>query len=114
MEGALYNAGQSCCAIERVYVHSSLYESFIEKTHKKISNYVLGNPMESCTMMGPMALPDTPLLLKQSVDSAVSSGAELVNGGNIINDSTGKGRFFEPTLIRECRNDMNIMVIRSI
>lgn len=66
--------------------------------------------MNAQTQMGPMALPDSPLLLKEACDSAISSGAELIIGGNIVNDKAGKGRFFEPTLLKECRNDMSIMV----
>ena len=61
-------------------------------------------------MMGTMALPDAPINLKEVCDEALSSGAELIFGGNIVNDKAGKGRFFEPTLIKECRNDMSIMI----
>jgi acyl-CoA reductase-like NAD-dependent aldehyde dehydrogenase len=114
VDGAMYNSGQSCCAIERVYVHSSLYDQFLEKATDFITkSYVLGDPMDSKTNLGPMALPDAPIFLKESVDEAVSSGAEVLCGGNIVNDANGKGRFFEPTLIKECRNDMQIMAKES-
>jgi len=109
VDGAMYNSGQSCCAIERVYVHSSLYDSFIEKAANLISTYKLGNPLDETTTIGPMALPDSNLLLKEQVDEAVNNGAEIVVGGSLCNDSQGKGRFFEPTLIKDCRNDMIIM-----
>jgi acyl-CoA reductase-like NAD-dependent aldehyde dehydrogenase len=114
VDGAMYNSGQSCCAIERVYVHSSIYDEFCQKASDLITKqYKLGNPLSSETNFGPMALPDAPILLKEQVEEAVSSGAEIVCGGNIVNDSTGNGRFFEPTLLKECNNDMQIVAKES-
>jgi len=110
VDGCMFNSGQSCCAIERVYVHSSLYDAFVDKSADFISNfYKIGNPLDETTNLGPMALPDSPLTLKEHVDEAINGGAELLLGGNITNDSNGKGRFFEPTLIKDCRQDMLIM-----
>ena len=113
VDGAMYNSGQSCCAIERVYVHASKYDEFIEKAAKLISTYKMGDPMNETTSIGPMALPDSTLFLKEQVDEALSNGAEVVVGGSLCNDAAGKGRFFEPTLIKECRNDMSIMTKES-
>lgn len=114
VDGCMFNSGQSCCAIERVYVHSSLYDKFIDKAADLISKtYRMGDPLNENTNIGPMALPDAPLLLKEHVDEAINAGAELLLGGSIVNDANGKGRFFEPTLIKECRNDMQIMMKES-
>jgi acyl-CoA reductase-like NAD-dependent aldehyde dehydrogenase len=111
VDGCMYNSGQSCCAIERVYVHSKLYDQFIDKAANLIKKtYVLGDPLDPKTNLGPLALPDAPLFIKEQVDEAVNTGAELLLGGSIINDSNGKGRFFEPTLIKDCRNDMQVMI----
>jgi acyl-CoA reductase-like NAD-dependent aldehyde dehydrogenase len=110
VDGCMFNSGQSCCAVERVFVHSSLYDQFIDKSAELITNfYKIGDPLEEKTNLGPMALPDAPLFLKEQVDEAVSAGAELLLGGSIVNDEDGKGRFFEPTLIKDCRADMLIM-----
>jgi acyl-CoA reductase-like NAD-dependent aldehyde dehydrogenase len=110
VDGCMFNSGQSCCAVERVYVHSSVYDEFIDKSADLINKfYKLGNPLDESTNLGPMALPDAPLMLKEQVDEAVNNGAELLLGGSIVNDSNGKGRFFEPTLIKEVRNEMQIM-----
>ena len=105
----MYNAGQSCCAIERAYIHKDLYEEFIEKARILIEKYKLGNPLNPDVTIGPMALAESPIFLKEQVDEALSSGASVVIGGNICNDEHGKGRFFEPTLIRDCKNEMSIM-----
>lgn len=56
-----------------------------------------------------MALPDSCLELKSQVEEAGENGAQVLAGGSICNDSNGKGRFFEPTLLRDCTNDMAIM-----
>lgn len=113
IDGAMYNAGQSCCAIERAYIHESIYEEFIERALKVISNRKIGNPLEETTKLGPQALPDSLVFLQDQVEEAVSDGAQVVCGGRITTDSKGKGRFFEPTLIRDCTNEMNIMIKES-
>jgi len=109
VDGAMYNSGQSCCSIERVYIHKNHYDKFIDKARDLISKYKLGDPFASDTTLGPMALPDAPILLRDQVAEAVSSGAEIICGGNICQDEKGKGRFFEPTLLKECTNEMSIM-----
>jgi acyl-CoA reductase-like NAD-dependent aldehyde dehydrogenase len=109
IDGAMYNSGQSCCAVERAYIHESIYDEFIEKASNLISNYKLGNPLDETTTIGPQALPDSSLFLQEQVEEAVSEGARVICGGRLTTDSNGKGRFFEPTLIVDCNNDMNIM-----
>lgn len=113
IDGAMYNAGQSCCAVERAYIHESIYEEFIQKAEKVISQMKIGNPLEETTNMGPQALPDSLLFLQDQVEEAISEGAQVVIGGRITTDAKGKGRFFEPTLIRDCNNEMNIMMKES-
>jgi acyl-CoA reductase-like NAD-dependent aldehyde dehydrogenase len=109
VDGSMYNSGQSCCAIERVFVHASKYDEFLNKAADLISKtYKLGDPLDPNTNFGPMALPDAPIFLKEQIEEAVNSGAELLLGGSITNDSQGKGRFFEPTLIKDCKNEMQI------
>jgi len=116
VDGALYNSGQSCCSIERAYVHEKVYEEFIDLARKEIEKYTLGNPLgnkdgdkEVYPSIGPMALPDSLMFLKEQVEHAGESGAEIVIGGNITADKNNLGRFFEPTLLKNCDNNMEIM-----
>ena len=51
----MYNSGQCCCGIERIYVHESLYDAFVEKSVALVSGYKLGNPLDAETTLGPMA-----------------------------------------------------------
>jgi acyl-CoA reductase-like NAD-dependent aldehyde dehydrogenase len=98
VDGAMYNAGQSCCAVERVYVHRSLYERFLEKAEPLVRAYVLGDPMSPETTLGPIAQPHHVAELRAFVDDARARGARLVAGGSPTSVG-GRGRFFEATLL---------------
>jgi acyl-CoA reductase-like NAD-dependent aldehyde dehydrogenase len=108
MDGAFYNAGQSCCSIERVYVHRSLYKSFLEKAEAVVREYKLGDPLAAGVSMGPMALPTAPALLTRQVEEAKRRGARvLVPGGATQVD--GHGRFFAPALLADVDNKVGLM-----
>lgn len=121
VDGAMYNSGQSCCSIERVYVHENIYDDFINMAEEEIRKIKLGNPMGDLTDqdvsienktfpgLGPMALPDSLMLIKDQIEKAGQSGAEIIVGGNITRDDKNLGRFFEPTLLANCENSMEIM-----
>jgi acyl-CoA reductase-like NAD-dependent aldehyde dehydrogenase len=98
VDGACYNAGQSCCAVERVYVHRSLYKRFVELAEPLIRAYVMGDPMDANTTLGPLAQPNHVEELETFVRDAEAKGARIVAGGKRANVN-GKGRFFEATLI---------------
>lgn len=107
VDGACYNAGQSCCAIERAYVHQDLYEEFLERAAVLLAEYQLGDPLASSTTMGPLASPGTPAFLQQQVDEAISRGARVLVGGQAPADLTGN--FYLPTLLADVPNDAAVM-----
>jgi len=109
VDGAMYNAGQSCCSVERVYVHSSIYKPFVEGATELVKGYVLGNPMDVNTTMGPIAQPQHPSALQQRVDDAKSKGAKLLVGGTVTKDKLGFGRFYSPTVLVDCTHEMKVM-----
>ncbi|MFA7692195.1 MAG: aldehyde dehydrogenase family protein [Candidatus Hydrogenedentales bacterium] len=78
VDGAFYNAGQSCCAVERIYVEKSIYPAFIEAFAALAKNYVLGDPMDDATEMGPLASPSAPAFLKDQVQAAIQAGGRLL------------------------------------
>ncbi|NVI98061.1 aldehyde dehydrogenase family protein [Myxococcus sp. AM009] len=108
VDGAMYNAGQSCCAVERVYVHRSLYERFVAAAEPLVRAYVLGDPESERTTMGPIAQPWHPAELQAFVQDATSLGARLVTGGRATQVG-GRGRFFEPTLLRDVSPQARLM-----
>lgn len=90
VDGAFYNAGQSCCGVERVYVHESVYSEFIDRAKALTEEYVLGDPLNSLTTMGPVAQKRQPDFLRDQVEQARSLGAQIVIGGQPCTDASGK------------------------
>ena len=107
VEGAFYNAGQSCCGIERVYVADALYDRFVEAAVEETKQYVPGDPMLDHTAMGPMAQANSVAFLSTQVDDARSKGARILCGGGPT-DHDGKGRFFAATIVADTDHAMAI------
>ncbi|MBI1822515.1 MAG: aldehyde dehydrogenase family protein, partial [Nitrospirae bacterium] len=107
IDGACYNAGQSCCAVERVYVHHTLYEPFLIKAKKVLEAYQLGNPLEPGTTMGPLVSRSALELLENQVRDGITRGGRLIMGGKRLPDS--EGNFFLPTLIADLPNRAELM-----
>jgi acyl-CoA reductase-like NAD-dependent aldehyde dehydrogenase len=107
VDGACYNAGQSCCAVERVYVHRSIYDDVVEAALEEMRALTLGDPTTDVAM-GPMAQPNAQAFLEDQVDRARAAGAEVLCGGNPT-AIDGKGRFFEPTLLVAVTQEMAVM-----
>ena len=105
-EGAFYNAGQSCCSVERIYVHEKIAAKFIEAFVKEVESYQIGNPSESGVFIGPLARKPQLEYLKTQVEEAIEKGAKLRTGGNIMERT---GYYFEPTVLSEVSHDMSIM-----
>ena len=80
VDGACYNAGQSCCAVERVYVHRNVYEAFIERAEAIMRRYRLGDPLDEGTTMGPLASSQAPDFLDRQVADAVATGRTGYSG----------------------------------
>jgi acyl-CoA reductase-like NAD-dependent aldehyde dehydrogenase len=104
VDGACYNAGQSCCAVERAYVHTSLYDDFLARAEAAMEEYVLGDPLTEATTLGPMAQQKAIAFLEAQVADAVARGARLICGGRARD-----GAFFEPTLLADVPQDAQVM-----
>ena len=107
VDGAMYNAGQSCCAVERVYVHRSLYGRFLAMAEPLVRAYVMGDPMKSGTTLGPVAQPHHVAELEALVGDASGRGARVLAGGKRASVD-GRGRFFEATLIADGTHAMKL------
>ena len=75
VEGAFFNSGQSCCGIERVYVHDAVYDAFIDHATRAARSWVLGNPLETQTSLGPLVRPSHAQFVRRHVDEAIRRGA---------------------------------------
>jgi len=113
IDGAMYNAGQSCSAVERIYVHATIYDAFVEGASSEAKRLVLGDPLLAHTSMGPMAQPDAQARLAAIVEEARSKGARVLCGGNAASEE-GRGRFFEPTVIADATHAMRSLMVDEV
>ncbi len=105
-EGAFYNAGQSCCAVERIYVREEISEEFIAKLTDRVDALVVGDPTHDETFLGPLARAQQLDVLEQQVAEAVSKGARLLRGGR---RADGAGNYFAPAVLADVTGEMSIM-----
>jgi acyl-CoA reductase-like NAD-dependent aldehyde dehydrogenase len=78
VDGAFFNSGQSCCAVERIYVHESIYKPFVEGFVELTRQYVLGNPLDPGTTLGPMVRQSAADFVKNQVGQALAKGAKIL------------------------------------
>ena len=109
-EGAFYNSGQSCCAVERIYVHQAVYDTFLEAFIYEVEQLKLGNPEEAGVSIGPLARQEQLATLEEQVQDAVDQGATLRTGGQCADR---KGYYFEPTVLTEVHHEMRVMTEES-
>ncbi|KGA01991.1 aldehyde dehydrogenase [Cobetia amphilecti] len=102
----LTNCGQLCTAIERVYVHESVYDDFVAQLKQQMEGVKFGNRLDDASLMGPLINENSRLNIHQMVERAIDDGATLEIGGYI---PEGKGHFYPPTLLTGCRQDMEIV-----
>ncbi|MEL6453144.1 MAG: aldehyde dehydrogenase family protein [Cyanobacteria bacterium J06623_5] len=105
-DGAFYNNGQSCCAIERIYVHTDVYEPFLDAFLQAVQGFNLGDPTCADTYLGPLSRKPQLAVLTQQVADAVSKGA-TVHGGTQPQSPTGF--YFSPTVLTDVTHGMSVM-----
>ena len=108
MDGATYNSGQCCCGIERIYVHESLYDAFVEKSVAWVSNYKLGNPLAPETTLGPMANKRFAKVVREQIADAVSKGAKALVDPKLFPADDG-GAYIMPQVLTNVDHSMAFM-----
>jgi len=113
VDGGLYNGGQSCCGIERAFVHESVYDEFMASAIEEVRSVYarVGDPLDEGTNMGPLAQPSALPHLARLIADAEAKGAHVVIGGGQT-DQSGP-RLFQPTLLAGCDRSMEVMVEES-
>lgn len=108
MDGAMFNAGQCCCGIERIYVHESLYDAFVEKAVAWVKALKLGNPFEPETTLGPMANVRFAHVVRNQIADAVTEGARpLIDPGLFPQDDGGA--YLAPQILVDVNHEMRVM-----
>ncbi|MCX6621188.1 MAG: aldehyde dehydrogenase family protein [Acidobacteria bacterium] len=110
VDGAFYNAGQSCCAIERIYVMRSLYPRFVDAFVAEVEKYKVGSPQDESTTVGPLAQKKALDFLDFQVTQAVERGARVLTGGRRL---PGPGYFYQPTVLVNVDHSMSLMMEES-
>lgn len=106
VDGACYNAGQSCCAVERVYVHTRVFDAFLGRVRKVLAAYVIGDPLDEKTTLGPLVDQRALDAVSAQVEDARRRGARIEAGGRRHGT---RGFFHQPTLITNAPHDSDVM-----
>ncbi|HTR27847.1 MAG TPA: aldehyde dehydrogenase family protein [Puia sp.] len=110
LEGVVYNNGQSCCAVERIYVQEPIYDAFVESYVAQLRKMVVGDPRDPSTDIGPLSRPGQLEFLVQQIGDAVNKGARLLYGGA---PRGGKGYFIQPAVLVDVNHGMKLMTEES-
>jgi len=106
MDAAMYNAGQCCCGIERIYVHDSLFDAFVEKAVAIARAFKLGNPLDQATTLGPMAAKRFADVVRAQIADAVAAGATA--HVETFPEDDG-GTYLTPQVLTGVTHDMDVM-----
>ncbi len=105
-DGAMYNTGQSCCSVERIYVHDRVHEAFVEAFVGEVKGFRIGDPTDESSYIGALTRAPQLDVLEAQVADARARGARLLTGGRRLDPP---GNWFEPTVFSHVSHDMTLM-----
>jgi acyl-CoA reductase-like NAD-dependent aldehyde dehydrogenase len=105
-DGAMYNTGQSCCSVERIYVHEKIYDAFVAAFLHTVRGFKVGDPMSEATYIGAITRAPQLDVLETQVADAKAKGASLLVGGMRL---PGPGNWFAPTVFTNVNHSMELM-----
>ncbi|HEY9237258.1 MAG TPA: aldehyde dehydrogenase family protein, partial [Burkholderiaceae bacterium] len=106
-DGAMYNTGQSCCSVERIYVHERIHDAFVAAFVETVNGMRLGDPASEDTYIGAITRAPQIDVLEAQVADATAKGATLLAGGQRLADRAGN--WFEPTVLGRVDHTMDVM-----
>lgn len=109
VDGAFFNSGQSCCGIERIYVHESVYDTFVEKFVALTKTYKLGNPLDKDTNLGPMVRTSSADFVRSEIKKAVAQGAKALIDESLFPSSKEGTAYLAPQVLVDVDHTMDIM-----
>ncbi len=113
LDGAFFNSGQSCCGIERIYVHENHFSSFVDGFVDLTNQYVLGNPLNESITLGPMAKLSGAKWVKSHIDQAISAGAKaLIDWRQFKGQELGP-QYIPPQVLVNVNHKMDVMMNES-
>ena len=105
-DGAMYNTGQSCCSVERIYVHEKIYDAFVAAFVETVKTFKVGHPMAEDTYIGAITRAPQLDVLDAQVADAKAKGATLLLGGQRLADP---GNWYAPTVFSNVNHSMELM-----
>ena len=107
IDGAMFNSGQCCCGIERIYVADAVFDQFVEKAVSIVNSYILGNPLDPNTTLGPMAHERFAALVRAQTDDALSRGARVLIDPAAF--PANNGAYLMPQILLDVDHTMPVM-----
>jgi acyl-CoA reductase-like NAD-dependent aldehyde dehydrogenase len=109
VDGAYFNSGQSCCGLQRIYVHERLYDSFVDGFVSLTRKYVLGNPLDAATTLGPVVRVTAAEAIRAQVQASIALGAQAaIDPGLFPEDRTGSA-YVAPQVLLDVDHGMPVM-----
>ncbi len=105
-DGAMYNTGQSCCSVERIYVHAAIHDAFVDAFVREVRGFMTSDPTDEAAYIGPLTRAPQLDILDQQVADAQAKGAKLLLGGQRL---AGPGNWFAPTVFSHVDHSMSLM-----
>lgn len=105
-DGAMYNTGQSCCSVERIYVHEAVHDAFVEHFLATVQGMTLGDPLDDATYIGAITRAPQLDVLEAQVEDARAKGGCVRTGGRRL---PGPGQWFAPTVVTGATHAMDLM-----
>ncbi|TAF97850.1 MAG: aldehyde dehydrogenase family protein [Cytophagia bacterium] len=109
VDGALFNSGQSCCGVERVYVHQSRFDDFVAGCVALTNQYVLGNPLDITTNLGPMVRTSAAEFVRAQVNEAVAQGAKALIDPAHFAFNQDNSPYLAPQILVNVNHNMRLM-----
>ncbi|MFT5175152.1 MAG: acyl-CoA reductase-like NAD-dependent aldehyde dehydrogenase [Gammaproteobacteria bacterium] len=109
MDGVFFNSGQSCCGIERIYVHHSVYEEFVARSAAIAASYRLGNPLDPSTNLGPMVRSSAATFVRGQIREAIEGGARALIDETQFSASVEGSPYLAPQLLVDVHHAMRVM-----
>lgn len=113
VDGAFFNSGQSCCGIERIYVHAAVFDAFVDAATALVRQYVVGNPLASETTLGPLVRARAAEFVRGQIEDAVGAGArKLIEAKEFAADQPGSA-YLAPQVLVDVDHGMRVMTEES-
>jgi len=109
IDGAFFNSGQSCCGIERIYVHEAVYDEFVEKAVALVKSYVLGRSDEEATTLGPVVKTSAAEFIRAQVKDAIAQGATAHIDASDFTMAKSDSPYLAPQVLTNVDHTMRIM-----